>query len=372
MFKENQVDSKTSKRLSLFHWPENLFIDVAIDLGTTKTLIASKEGKIEIQESSVAAVNIKTGQILAIGNEAYLMLGKTPGHISAVRPLRGGVISDFEITEKMLRAFFNKLELQKGDGLKFLPFKRIRAVINIPCGGTEVEKKAVEDVGRNAGAHEVKLVESPLAIAIAAGVPVLEPGGNLVVNIGGGVTEAAIISLGGVVVFRSVRVAGDKLNSDIIQYVRDKFKMAIGEATAEGIKLTIGSAIETGTRQSMAIRGRDLTCGLPKEVKITDDDVRVAISGSLQTIIKNIKNTIENTPSELVADVMDKGIILAGGGSLLNGLDKLIAAETELPVHLMEDPTSAVIKGMVRIINNRRSLSTVLIDINEEDSKINY
>ncbi|HPS28227.1 MAG TPA: rod shape-determining protein [Candidatus Paceibacterota bacterium] len=371
MPKDPQSDSSV-KKPSFFHWPENWFIDVAIDLGTTKTLIASKDGKMEIQESSVAAINVKTGQILAIGNEAYLMLGKTPGHISAVRPLKGGVISDFEITEKMLKAFFNKLELQRGDNLGFLPFRRIRTVINIPCGGTEVEKKAVEDVGRNAGAHEVKLVESPIAIAIAAGVPVLEPGGNLVVNIGGGVTEAAVISLGGVVVFRSVRVAGDKLNSDIIQYVRDKFKMAIGEATAEEIKLAIGSAIETGTRQSMAIRGRDLTCGLPKEVKITDDDVRVAISGSLQTIIKNIKSTIESTPSELVADVMDKGIILAGGGSLLNGLDKLIAAETDLPVHLMEDPTSAVIKGMVRIINNRHNLSTVLIDINEEDSKINY
>lgn len=371
MPKDSQSDS-TIKKPSFFHWPENWFIDVAIDLGTTKTLIASKDGKIEIQESSVAAINVKTGQILAIGNEAYLMLGKTPGHISAVRPLKGGVISDFEITEKMLKAFFNKLELQGGNNLSFLPFRRIRTIINIPCGGTEVEKKAVEDVGKNAGAHEVKLVESPIAIAIAAGVPVLEPGGNLVVNIGGGVTEAAVISLGGVVVFRNVRVAGDKLNSDIIQYVRDKFKMAIGEATAEEVKLAIGSAIEMGTRQSMAIKGRDLTCGLPKEVKITDDDVRTAISGSLQTIIKSIKSTIESTPSELVADVMDKGIILAGGGSLLNGLDKLIAAETDLPVHLMEDPTSAVIKGMVRIINNRHSLSTVLIDINEEDSKINY
>ncbi|MBI4129026.1 MAG: rod shape-determining protein, partial [Parcubacteria group bacterium] len=314
--------------------------DIGIDLGTANTLVYVRGRGIIINEPSVVAVNQKTGQILAIGNAAKKMVGRTPAHIVASRPLVDGVISDFEITEQMLKYF---IDLVHRDRLSIL--SRPRVVIGIPSGVTEVEKRAVEDAARNAGAREVYLVEEPLAAAIGARLPVQEATGNMVVDMGGGTTEVAVISLGGIVTSTSLRVAGDKLNNDIIQFARDEFKLLLGEKTAEDIKIQIGSCYPLEDDLQMYMRGRDLVTGLPKEVPVDDAAIRKAIQHSVRMLINAVKGTIEETPPELVADIMEHGIILAGGGSLLRGLDRLLAEETDIRVTVAEDPLTAVVRG---------------------------
>ncbi len=331
--------------------------DIGIDLGTANTLVYVKGKGIIINEPSVVAVNKKTGQVLAIGKEAKRMVGKTPGHIVATRPLVDGVISDFEVTEQMLRHFINKVSKQT-----FSLIPRPRVLIGIPSGITEVEKKAVIDAATNAGAREAYLIDEPMAAAIGARLPVTEAAGNMVVDIGGGTSEIAVISLGGVVISRSLRVAGDEMNEDIVRYCRDEFNLLVGEKTAEDVKISIGSAYPLKDSLTLPVRGRDLISGLPKEVIINDEQVRQALSRSIRIIINNIKSVVEDTPPELLADVMQRGIILAGGGSLIRGMDKLVANQTEMPVRMMEDPLTAVVRGTGIVLEDLENLKDVLIE----------
>ncbi len=330
--------------------------DIGIDLGTANTLVYVRGKGIVINEPSVVAVNKKTNQILAIGNDARKMVGRTPAHIVATRPLTKGVISDFEITEQMLRHFFDRVR-----NYARFPFSRPRVVIGIPSGVTEVEKRAVEDAAKNAGARQVYLIEEPMAAAIGARLPVQEAAGNMIVDIGGGTTEIAVISLGGIVAFRSLRIAGDKLNDDIIHFAQEEMKMVLGERTAEEIKIATGSAKELEEALVTPMRGRDVLTGLPKEIMISDTHIRRALSRSVYTIVEAIKNTIEETPPELVADIMSKGIILAGGGSLLRNLDKLIAQETLMPVYVTEDPLTSVVRGTGIVLEDIDGLHEILV-----------
>lgn len=330
--------------------------DLGIDLGTANTLVYVKGRGIVINEPSVVAINQKTGQVLAIGSEAKRMVGRTPGHIIASRPLVEGVISDFEITEQMLHYFISQICKTK---LMFLA--RPRVVIGVPSGVTEVEKRAVEDATRNAGAKEVYLIEEPMAAAIGSRLPVQEAAGNMIVDIGGGTTEVAIISLGGIVVCKSLRIAGDKLNEDIIQYARDEFKLLLGEKTAEDIKIAIGSAYPLEDKMETTMRGRDLITGLPKEVVASSDEIREAIRRSVKILVNAVRSTIEETPPELVADIMVRGIILAGGGSLLRGLDKLVAQETQMPVKIADDPLTAVVRGCGVVLEDIDAVKNVLV-----------
>jgi len=331
--------------------------DIAIDLGTANSLVYVKGRGIIIQEPSVVAVNQKTGQILAIGDEAKKMVGRTPAHIVATRPLVAGVVSDFEVTEQMLRYFIEKVHKRK-----FILNPRPRVIIGIPCGVTEVEKKAVCDATRNAGAREVFLIEQPMADAIGARLPVQEAGGNFVVDIGGGTTEVAVISLGGIVISKSLRIAGDKLNEDIIQYAQEEYKLLIGERTAEMIKIGIGSAYQLKEKKEMPMRGRNLVTGLPEEISVADDDIRRAMEKSIKQIVREIKTTIEETPPELLADVMAGGIYLAGGGSLLRGLDILVAKETKIPTKIIEDPMTVLVRGAGMVLENLDELQEVLVE----------
>ncbi len=335
--------------------------NIGIDLGTANTLVYVKEKGIVINEPSVVAVNKRTGQILAIGKEAKEMVGKTPGHIIVSRPLVGGVVSDFETTEQILSYFIEKVHK---DSFALLP--RPRVAIGIPSGVTEVEKRAVIDAAISAGAREAFLIDEPMAAAIGARLPVQEPAGNMIVDIGGGTTEVAIISLGGVVTSRSLRVAGDKMNEDVIHFARDKYNLLLGERTAENIKIAIGSAYKMNDRLEMIIRGIDLISGLPKEMEVNDDQIREALFRSIKVIVNNIKSAVEETPPELVSDIMQKGIILAGGGGLIRGLDKLIAEQTEMPVRRMEDPLTAVVRGIGAVLENLDELSDVLIESGED------
>ncbi len=337
--------------------------DVGIDLGTANTLVYVKDKGIVINEPSVVALNKKTGQILAIGKKAREMVGKTPAHIVVTRPLVDGVVSDFETTEQMLKYFIDKVHK---DGFTLLP--RPRVIVGIPSGVTEVEKRAVIDATINAGAREAYLIDEPMAAAIGARLPVQEAAGNMIVDIGGGTTEVAVISLGGVVVSRSLRIAGDEMNEDIIRYARDEHNLLLGERTAEDTKIAIGNAYKTDKAESkeLPIRGRDLISGLPKEVYITDDEARKAISRSIKIIINNIKSAVEESPPELVGEIMQKGIILAGGGGLIRGLDKLISEQTEMPVHKMEDPLTAVVRGIGMVLEDLDSLKNVLIETGDE------
>lgn len=330
--------------------------DLGIDLGTANTLVYVKGRGIVINEPSVVAVNQKTGQILAIGNEAKRMVGRTPAHIVATRPLVEGVISDFEVTEQMLRYFISQVQ-QKS--LSFLA--RPRVVIGVPCGVTEVEKRAVEDAARNAGAREAYLIEEPMAAAIGSRLPVQDPAGNMIVDIGGGTCEVAVISLGGIVVSKSLRIAGDRLNEDIVKYARDEFKLLLGEKTAEEIKISIGSAYELEEEMEAAMRGRDLINGLPKEIIVSDSEIREAIQRSVKILVNAVKSTVEQTPPELVSDIMERGIVLAGGGSLLRGLDKLVAEETQMPVRIAEDPLTAVARGCGIVLEDLDKLKDVLV-----------
>ena len=342
-----------------------LSMDMAIDLGTANSLVYVKDRGIIINEPSVVAVNNKTGQILAIGEEARKMVGRTPAYISATRPLVNGVISDFEITEQMLKYFIEKSAAtsKKLFGFGYLP----RVIIGIPCGVTEVERKAVRDAAKNAGARNVFLIEEPLASAIGAKLPIQDPGGNFVVDIGGGTTEVAVISLGGIVASRSLRIAGDKLNDDIVQFAQKEYKLLIGERTAELIKINIGSALPMKEKKEMAMRGRNLVTGLPEEVVVFNDDIQRALDRSVKTIVGAIKTTIEETPPELLADVMSNGIYLAGGGSLLKGLDVLIARETKVPCRIIDDPLTSVVRGAGLALENIQSLSEVMSK-DEEDA----
>ena len=333
----------------------NFSEDIAIDLGTANSLVYVRGRGIVISEPSVVAINQKTGQILAIGEEAKKMVGRTPSHIVATRPLVKGVISDFETTEQMLRYFIEKVHQKR---LLFSP--RPRVIVGIPCGVTEVEKKAVSDASKSAGAKEVFLIEQPMAAAIGAKLSVQEPGGNFVVDIGGGTTEVAVISLGGIVLAKSLRIAGDKLNSDIIQFAQEEYKVLIGERMAEEIKIGLGSAYLLKERKQLPMRGRNLITGLPEEIFISDEEVRRALQKSIRQIVNEIKLTIEETPPELLADIMQRGINLAGGGSLLRGLDTLLTKETKIPVKVVEDPLTAVVRGAGQVLENLDILAEVL------------
>jgi rod shape-determining protein MreB and related proteins len=341
----------------------NLSKDIGIDLGTANTLVYVKGRGIVINEPSVVAVNKKTGQVLAIGREAKRMVGKTPAHIVATRPLVDGVVSDFEITEQMLKYFIDKVH--KGS---FTLFPRPRVVVGIPSQVTEVEKRAVIDATMNAGAREAYLIDEPMAAAIGARLPVQEASGNMVVDIGGGTTDIAIISLGGIVVSRNLRVAGDEMNEDIIRYCRDEFNLLIGEKTAEDVKIAIGSASPQKEKMQMEVRGRDLVTGLPKAMIMNDENARIALSRSIRIIINNIKTAIEETPPELLSDIMQRGIILAGGGSLIRGLDRIIADQTEMPVRMMEDPLTAVVRGTGIVLEDIDTLREVLVENQHEKS----
>ena len=330
--------------------------DIGIDLGTANTLVYVRGRGVVINEPSVVAINQKTGQVLEIGEEARKMVGRTPAHIVATRPLQDGVISDFEVTEQMLKYFIHKVH----KGSIFL-FPRPRVVIGIPSGVTEVEKKAVEDAARNAGAREVYLIEEPIAAAIGARLPVQDAVGSMIVDIGGGTTEIAVISLGGMVTSRSIRVAGDKMNEDIINFAREERNLLLGERTAEEIKIEIGSCMELEEAMESVMRGRDLITGLPKEIIIYDKEVRDALAGSVRFLVSAVKETIEETPPELLADIMRNGIVLAGGGGLLRGFDELLAQETKVPVMLAQDPLTSVVRGTGVILENIDKLRDTLI-----------
>ena len=321
--------------------------DIGIDLGTANTLVYVRDRGIVLREPSVVAIKAGSKRVLAVGDEAKRMLGRTPGDIIAVRPMKDGVIADFEITEAMLKAFIHKVSSNRGwHGWQ----RRPRIVIAVPTGITEVEKRAVKDSAINAGARDVYLMEEPMAAAIGVGLPVQEAAGNMIVDIGGGTTEVAIISLGGIVFCRSVRVAGDELDESIINYMRRAYNLMIGERTAEDIKIKIGSAYAVEKESTMEVKGRDLVAGLPKTLTITSQEVREAMAEPVQVIVESIRITLERCPPELSADLVERGIVLAGGGALLRGLDKMLAEETGLPVHVAEDPLSAVAEGTGKVL----------------------
>jgi rod shape-determining protein MreB len=322
--------------------------DIAIDLGTANSLVFVKGRGIVLCEPSVVAVARDSTRPLAVGEEAKRMIGRTPGNISAIRPMKDGVIADFEITEEMLRYFIKKAQPRK--------LNKPLVVIAIPSGITEVEKRAVRDSALRAGAREVYLVEEPKAAAIGVGLPIHEPGGNMIIDIGGGTTEMAVISLDGIVVSRSIRVAGDELDQSIIEHIRKAYNLMIGERTAEEIKIRIGSAYPLDEELTMDVRGRDMVTGLPKTVTITSEEVREALSEPVRQIVEAARLTLEKTPPELSADLIDRGIVLAGGGSMLRGIDKLLAEETSLPVHIAESPMTAVVLGVGKGLDNIRYL----------------
>lgn len=330
--------------------------DIGIDLGTSNTLVYVKDKGIVINEPSVVAINTRNNQIISIGEEARQMVGKTPSHLMISRPLVGGVISDFEVTEKMIRYFINKIHQE---GFSFVP--RPRVVIGIPLNITEVERKAVEDATKAAGAREVYLVEQPLAAAIGARIPIQEPSGFMLVDLGGGKTEIAVISLGGVVSYNSLNIAGSELDENIIQYARENFNLLLGQKTAEEIKIKIATVMVENDKQETAMRGRDLLSGLPKEVMVSSAQIREAIIRSVRQIVEAIRDTLEKTPPELVADIYQRGLLLSGGGAYLKGLDKLIAQETRVPVQIIDDPQTAVVRGTGIILEDLANLKEVLL-----------
>jgi rod shape-determining protein MreB and related proteins len=327
--------------------------DIGIDLGTSNTLVYVKDQGIVLREPSVVAVQAGTNKVLAVGDEAKRMLGRTPANIVAVRPLKDGVISDFEVTEAMLRHFISKVHNRRRVRA------RPRVVIAVPSGITEVEKRAVRESAAHAGAREVYLIEEPMAAAIGVGLPVQDPAGNMIIDIGGGTTEVALISLSGIVFSRSVRVAGDELDEAIVQYMKRAYNLMVGERTAEEIKIKIGSAYPSEKETSVEVKGRDLVAGLPKTLMITSQEVREALLEPISTIVDSVRITLERCPPELSADLVDRGLVLAGGGALLRGFDKLLSEETGLPVHVAEDPLSAVAEGTGKCLNELKFLRQV-------------
>lgn len=341
-----------------------LSFDIGIDLGTVNTLVLIKGKGIVIREPTVVALHKKSRQILAIGSEAKRMLGRTPAAIEAIRPLRDGVISDFDTTEAMLRYFIHKVHDIPAKSRWSLPkIPRPRVVVGIPSGVTEVERRAVQDACLSAGARAAFLIEEPMAAAIGAKLPVEEPEGVMVVDIGGGTTEIAVISLGGMVINRSLRIAGDEMDEAIVAYMRTRYGLLIGERTAEEVKIEIGSAYPLEKADSMAtvIRGRDLQTGLPKSIKVTASEIREALTTIVTQIVGTIQEVLEETPPELLTDIVDRGIYLAGGGALLRGLDKKIAEETRLPVYVANDPLTTVVRGCGEVLNNLDLLSKVKV-----------
>ncbi len=332
--------------------------DLAIDLGTANTLVYVKGKGIVLSEPSVVAIrtdNRAKNRVVAVGLEAKQMLGRTPGHIVAIRPMRDGVIADFEVTEAMLRHFIHKVHNRRA-------FVRPRIIIAVPSGITQVEKRAVRESAESAGAREVFLIEEPMAAAIGAGLPITEPTCNMVVDIGGGTTEVAVISLAGIVYSRSIRVAGDKMDAAIIQYIKRKYNLLIGERTAEIIKTSIGNAYpDLQNLETIEVKGRDLASGIPKILTIDSEEVRVAISEQIEAILETIKIALEQTPPELAADIVDSGIVLTGGGGLLKNLDKLLKEETGLPITITDDPLLTVALGSGRAIDNIEILKQVMI-----------
>ncbi len=324
---------------------DNVFKDIGIDLGTANSLIYLKNKGIVVNEPSVAAINTKTNHVLAVGDEAKKMLGRVPPHINVVRPLVNGVISDFEMTEEMLRHLLSRPKTSP-----IMSYRR--AIIAIPNNLTEVERKSVEDAALNAGCSKVYLVESTTAAALGAGLPIMAPTASMIIDIGGGTTDIAVISLGGTVVSRTLKVAGDKFNEDIIRYVRDEFHLAIGEPTAEFAKIAVGSAIPLDERMEVPIRGRDYTSGLPREVGMKNNHVRMAISKSLRQIIDSVHEVIEETPPELAGDVLRGGIVMCGGGALLRGLDELLEKETGVTVTVADDPLTCVVRGLGKMVDD--------------------
>lgn len=327
-----------------------LSYDIGIDLGTVNTLILVKNKGIVIREPSVVAIHKKSKQVLAIGTEAKRMLGRTPQAIEAVRPLRDGVISDFDTTEAMLRHFIQKVH--QSNSWRSIKVPRPRVVVGIPSGVTEVERRAVQDAALSAGAREAFLIEEPMAAAIGANLPIEEPEGNLIVDIGGGTTEIAVISLGGMVINRSLRVAGDELDLDIINYLKMRYGLLIGEKTAENIKIEIGSAVPLKEEKETVVRGRDLSTGLPKSLKISSREIREALMNTVNQIVGVLEGVLEETPPEFSSDLLERGIVITGGGALLRGLDKKIAEETKMPVWVADDPLTTVVRGCGKVLEN--------------------
>ncbi len=327
--------------------------DMAVDLGTANTLVHVKGKGIVLVEPSVVAFDKQSGKILAVGTEAKRMIGRTPGNIVAVRPLKDGVIADFDVTEAMLRHFIQKVHNRRWA-------VRPRVVVCVPSGVTEVEKRAVYEATMQAGAREAFLIEEPVAAAIGAGLPIQEPAGNMVVDIGGGTTEVAVISLGGIVCSASIRIGGDEFDDAIIQHVKKEYNVMIGERTAEEIKIEIGSAYPLPEEEDVEVRGRDILTGLPKNIILSSEEVRTAIEEPLASIIAAIKSTLEKTPPELSSDIMDRGIVMTGGGSLLRGLDERIRQETGMPVHVTEDPLICVVVGSGKALQEIQTLRKIL------------
>jgi rod shape-determining protein MreB len=339
----------------VFYKLANFFAnDVAIDLGTANTLVFVKGSGIVLNEPSVVAVDQTTKKVYAVGIEAKAMLGKTPDHITAVRPMKDGVIADFQITEMMLREFIRKSQKKK-------LFMRPRIVIAVPSGITEVEKRAVRDSAEHAGAREVFLIAEPIAAAIGVGLPVDKPSGNMIIDIGGGTTEIAVIALDGIVANSSIRVGGDELDEAIVSYVKRSYNLLIGEQTAEQIKIKIGAATKVDPQLEMEVKGRDLVAGIPKNVKLTSDEIRDAIAEPISQIVDALKNALEQTPPELAADIVDRGIVMTGGGAMLRGLDKLLKEETNLPINVVDDPLLCVVLGAGRVLDDLHEYERILM-----------
>ncbi|HJO89697.1 MAG: rod shape-determining protein [Candidatus Pacebacteria bacterium] len=334
--------------------------DIGIDLGTANTLVYLRGRGIVINEPSVVAVNQKTGRVVAVGTQAKEMLGRTPGHITAVRPLVDGVISDFEVTEEMLSYLINKAQMHLKKVL------RPRVVIGVPSGITSVETRAVRDAAKNAGAREVHIVEEPMAATIGIRLPVTEPIGNMIIDIGGGTSDIAVVSLNGIVRSKNVRIAGDKFDSDIISYIRSEFKILIGEKTAEDLKIAACAVLAGEMPIESVVRGRDLVTGLPREVVITDSDIREAISNSVDHIIDATREVLETTPPEVLSDVMQRGAYVVGGGALINGMPELLHDTLKLPVYIADDPMSAVVRGTGIILEDIDAYDEILLESDDE------
>lgn len=342
-----------------FH--EMFSADVGLDLGTSNTMVYVKDHGIVLNEPSIVALNQKTGRVVAIGTDASHMIGRTPAHVAAIRPLENGVVSNFELTEEMLAYFLKKAGQAVGK-----QFFRPRVVVGVPSGITNVERRAVRDAIKNAGAREVHIIEEPMAAALGVRLPVHDPVGSMIIDVGGGTTDIAVLSLGGIVKSRNLHIAGEKLNQDIISYVRDEFKILLGEKTAEEVKVAIGSVWKTGEPAEAAIRGRDLITGLPREVVITDADIREAVSSSIKVFIEAVKEVLETTPPEVISDIMHRGIILTGAGAQIKGLKELLEDEIEIPIQIVPDPHTAVIRGTAVILEDVARFREILVDNEDE------